>query len=127
MSYISHTILSIGSCNPGSELIILDRFSLNGILTDMRFTLVQKKSVNSVSTYKTEIRWVTNFSVLGSTFRKMLQRTAMFGLEQYSQLEKGNFHNFHKQNINISPLIRPIQALIIINTNKMYVFKGLIG
>ena len=57
----------------------------------------------------------------------MLQRTAMFGLEQYSQLEKGNFHNFHKQNINISPLIRPIQALIIINTNKMYVFKGLTG
>ena len=45
-----------------------------------------------MSTYKTEIRWVTNFSVLGSTFRKMLQRTAMFGLEQYSQLEKGNFH-----------------------------------
>lgn len=77
-----------------------------------------------MSTYKTEIRWVTNFSVLGSTFRKMLQRTAMFGLEQYSQLEKGNFH---KQNINISPLIRPIQALIIINTNKMYVFKGLSG
>ena len=72
-----------------------------------------------MSTYKTEIRWVTNFSVLGSTFRKMLQRTAMFGLEQYSQLEKGNFH----PRINLSPPFRPIQALNVTNTNKMYVLR----
>ena len=70
------------------------------------------------------------FAVLGSTFRKMLQRTAMFGLEQYSQLEKGNIILISSQKlniINISPLIRPIQAPNVTNANKMYVFKGLQG
>ena len=52
---IIHTILSVGSCYPGSESMIQDHFSLNGYAVKVLY----KKSV--VSTYKTEIRWVTNF------------------------------------------------------------------